>query len=59
MHVYLIINYYLFRYHARDLYEPDEELRSLGLPVVEWDKDKWSSTSSEGMFVNRLELLIR
>jgi hypothetical protein len=37
------------RYLARDLYEPTDTLRTLGLPILFWSEQvKWRSNSEEG-----------
>ncbi|KZT61430.1 hypothetical protein CALCODRAFT_9895 [Calocera cornea HHB12733] len=44
------------RYLAQDLYVPDDALRSLGLPILDW-KAKWKPHSEEAKFlVNTLGL---
>lgn len=40
------------RYQAKELYEPLDIYRQLGLPVIDWGKQvKWRGTSDEGMFL--------
>ena len=36
------------RYLARELYEPSDISRSLGLPMLDWQDAKWHSSSKEG-----------
>lgn len=37
------------KYRANELYEPVDDLRKLGLPILGWNsKKRWSPTSSEG-----------
>ena len=36
------------RYQAQELYEPLDAFRQLGLPVMDWGKQKWRSSSDEG-----------
>ena len=37
------------RFMAKDLYEPIDVLRSLGLPIFDWgSRSKWRSSSDEG-----------
>ncbi len=38
------------RYLARELYEPSDTSRLLGLPMLDWQGAKWSSSSKEGKF---------
>jgi hypothetical protein len=40
------------RYRPSELYEPTEQLRELGLPVVDWTEStaKWRAGSEEGAF---------
>lgn len=55
------------RYRAAELYEPTEQLRELGLPLVDWSdsQSKWRSGSDEGAsegplivsIVHRIDLL--
>lgn len=41
------------RCQAKDLYEPLEIFRQLGLPVIDWGtQTKWRSSSDEGGYVN-------
>lgn len=35
------------RYKARSLYEPNDTLRELGLPILAWNAGKWRSNSDE------------
>ncbi|KAJ1300947.1 hypothetical protein OPQ81_003373 [Rhizoctonia solani] len=45
------------RYLARDLYEPVDTLRNLGLPILFWSTSvKWKSGSEEGKFMFELGL---
>ncbi|KAH7337817.1 hypothetical protein B0J17DRAFT_664321 [Rhizoctonia solani] len=45
------------RYLARDLYEPNDTLRNLGLPILFWSPDvKWRSGSEEVKFMFELGL---
>jgi len=37
------------RYQAQELYEPLDVFRQMGLPVMDWGKQKWRSSSDEGM----------
>lgn len=47
----------LRRYQAGDLYEPLETLRSLQLPILDWDSQtKWRASSEEGKM--RFDLLL-
>ncbi|KAI9371688.1 hypothetical protein BJX61DRAFT_13526 [Aspergillus egyptiacus] len=43
------------RYKVQDLFEPNESLRALGLPIIEWP-GRYVSSSSEGRFLARLGL---
>lgn len=37
------------RFRAIDLYEPNDMLRQLGLPIIDWGNTvKWRSSSEEG-----------
>ena len=39
----------LQRHQARQLYEPNDVLRQMGLPIIDWGKQKkWRSSSKEG-----------
>ncbi|KAH7915898.1 hypothetical protein BJ138DRAFT_824538 [Hygrophoropsis aurantiaca] len=45
------------RHRACELYEPNNTLRSMGLPIIDWgEKTKWKSTSEETKFLYRLGL---
>jgi Protein of unknown function (DUF3684) len=42
----------LERYRAKELYEPIDIFRELGLPVIDWGvNNQWSSESDEGKFL--------
>ncbi|QRW13174.1 hypothetical protein RhiLY_12173 [Ceratobasidium sp. AG-Ba] len=46
------------RFMAKDLYEPVDTLRGLGLPVLSWgEQAKWRSSSEEAKFMFELGLL--
>jgi hypothetical protein len=37
------------RFQAKQLYEPNEVLRQMGLPIIDWGtQKKWRSSSKEG-----------
>jgi len=37
------------RFRAKELYEPNDTLRALGLPIIDWGKqNKWKQNSEEG-----------
>lgn len=36
------------RHKASDLYEPQESLRQLSLPIIDWGTNKWKYGSGEG-----------
>lgn len=36
------------RHKASDLYEPQESLRQLSLPIIDWGANKWKYGSGEG-----------
>ena len=39
------------RFRAVDLYEPQDKLRQLGLPIIDWGTStKWRGSSEEGKF---------
>jgi len=39
------------RFRAKELYEPNDTLRTLGLPIIDWGKqNKWKHNSEEGGF---------
>lgn len=38
----------LTRLKARELYAPQDDLRSLGLPILDWGQTKWRPYSEEG-----------
>ncbi|GAA99452.1 hypothetical protein E5Q_06151 [Mixia osmundae IAM 14324] len=38
-------------YKARDLFEPQENLRTIGLPLLDWPTGKWRPNSDEGRFL--------
>ncbi|KIJ33557.1 hypothetical protein M422DRAFT_783144 [Sphaerobolus stellatus SS14] len=45
------------RYRARELYEPSNALRELGLPILDWGQgQKWKSSSEEARFMFKLGL---
>ncbi|KIY74271.1 hypothetical protein CYLTODRAFT_416120 [Cylindrobasidium torrendii FP15055 ss-10] len=45
------------KYRANELYEPVEDLRKLGLPILGWNsKKRWTSTSSEAKIAFALGL---
>lgn len=44
------------RHIIGDLYEPDDTLRSLQLPILQWPSGKWRSTSGEADFLYTLGL---
>jgi hypothetical protein len=37
-------------HRPKDLYIPQEELRALGLPILDWGQGKWKPSSDEGLF---------
>jgi hypothetical protein len=39
------------QYHAKQLYEPTDALRQLGLPVIDWGQHKWKSSSDQGSWI--------
>ena len=39
------------RYRARDLYEPIDIFRELGLPIIDWGTNQWRPESYEGKFL--------
>ncbi|KAA8563640.1 hypothetical protein EYC84_011663 [Monilinia fructicola] len=43
-------------YKVRELFEPKEALRSLGLPIIQWPGNNYRSTSNEGRFLSMLGL---
>ncbi|KAI8829064.1 hypothetical protein BJ741DRAFT_538973 [Chytriomyces cf. hyalinus JEL632] len=47
------------RYKASDLFAPNDAIRSLNLPIIDWPgKVKWRSTSDEAKFMMRLGLKV-
>ncbi|KAJ3134361.1 hypothetical protein HK100_003665 [Physocladia obscura] len=45
------------RFKAGDLYAPNDAIRALGLPILDWPgKVKWRSTSDEAKFMSKLGL---
>ncbi|KAI9650029.1 hypothetical protein NHQ30_000042 [Ciborinia camelliae] len=43
-------------YKVRELFEPKDSLRSLGLPIIQWPGSSYRSTSNEGRFLSVLGL---
>jgi|ERR1700734_988553 hypothetical protein len=42
------------RFRAVDLYEPQDILRQLGLPIIDWGANtKWKGASEEGVFLRK------
>lgn len=42
------------KYQAKELYEPQDVFRQLGLPLIDWGADrKWRSNSEEGKHSQR------
>jgi hypothetical protein len=40
------------RYKAKDLYEPTDLFRELGLPIIDWGgNNQWDPTSNNGKFL--------
>lgn len=46
------------RYTARELYEPTDVHESLGLPILDWQSEKWRTHSGEGMLLGLSILVI-
>ncbi|ORY79100.1 hypothetical protein BCR37DRAFT_349993 [Protomyces lactucae-debilis] len=44
------------KFRATDLYEPNDTLRKLGLPIIKWPVDKWKSTTEEAILLYSLGL---
>ena len=43
------------RYKARDLYEPIDLFRELGLPIIDWGvNNQWDPESNNGEFLSRV-----
>jgi hypothetical protein len=36
------------QFYAKQLYEPTDSLRQLGLPVIDWGQHKWRASSDQG-----------
>ncbi|KAJ7874669.1 hypothetical protein B0H14DRAFT_2717085 [Mycena olivaceomarginata] len=45
------------QYHAKQLYEPTDALRQLGLPVIDWGQHKWKSSSDQAKLLFDLGLM--
>jgi hypothetical protein len=39
------------RYKAKDLYEPNDLFRELGLPIIDWGDSQWDPKSNNGKFL--------
>jgi hypothetical protein len=39
------------RYKAKDLYEPNDVFRELGLPIIDWGDNQWDPKSNNGKFL--------
>lgn len=37
------------QYFAKQLYEPVDTFRQLGLPVIDWGQHKWRASSDQGL----------
>jgi hypothetical protein len=47
------------RFRAVDLYEPQDNIRQLGLPILDWGANtKWKASSEEGKFIRRFGRLV-
>ncbi|KAJ6495551.1 hypothetical protein C8R47DRAFT_1213045 [Mycena vitilis] len=45
------------RFYAKQLYEPTDSLRQLGLPVIDWGQHKWKASSDQAKLLFDLGLM--